>query len=57
MGSWGIKALESDNGLDVRDCLNDYLTKLFCEWNRKDKELYKKRLPVIMKTGSLFQYL
>lgn len=27
MGSWGIKALESDNGLDVLDFLNGYLAE------------------------------
>jgi hypothetical protein len=26
MGSWGIKALESDNGLDVIDCLEEFIS-------------------------------
>ena len=27
MGAWGIKALESDEGLDVVDVLREYLEK------------------------------
>lgn len=56
MGSWGIKALESDNGLDVRDCLNDYLTK-YTSIKLEDMVVVMKDEGMLGRTSEEIDYL
>ncbi|RZJ55069.1 MAG: DUF4259 domain-containing protein [Flavobacterium sp.] len=39
MGAWGHKALESDNGLDVIDCIKDYVSSKYPNTNPIDLTL------------------
>ncbi len=49
MGAWGHKALESDNGLDVIDCIKEYISSEYPNTNTIDLTLSE-----VVKAGCIF---
>lgn len=53
MGSWGIKALESDNGLDVIDLLRDYIEENYPDIENSISFNLKELIDIFINQGLL----